>query len=174
MSDRPDELKLELRKVVVELADVAGEQWYDLGLQLRLQPHVLDNIRATYPDIDSRKRNMLSEWLKRDPEATWEKLSCALTLTGHKTCAAKIRSQFVRVAVEVVAETAEQDEISELATIIALWLLVRCVCVCVCVEEGKLNGPHRLPACYASLIELSSHYSTHCLCYFVKELPNVS
>ena len=116
MSDRPDELKLELRKVVVELADVTGEQWFDLGLQLRLKAHVLENIRANYPDVDSRKRNMLSEWLKRDPEASWEKLACALTLTGHKTCAAKIRSQFVRVAVQVVAETAEQDEISELAT----------------------------------------------------------
>ena len=117
MSDRPDELKLELQKLVVELADVAGEHWYDLGLHLRLEPHVLDNIRA-HPDIDSRKRNMLREWLKRDPKASWEKLACALTLTGHETCAAKIRSQFVRAAVQVVSETAEpDDEISELAAV---------------------------------------------------------
>ena len=116
MSDRPDELKLELRRVVPEVTDVAGEKWYDLGLQLQLQSYVLDNIRTAHRDIDSCKQNMLSEWLKRDPEASWEKLACALTATGHKTCAAKIRSQFVRAAFQVVADSADWDERGECTT----------------------------------------------------------
>ena len=40
---------------------------------------------------------MLRKWLQSDPEASWERLSAALTLTGHKTTAAVIRSQFPSV-----------------------------------------------------------------------------
>ena len=37
MSDRLIDLEVELRDVVVALKDVAGTQWYDLGLQLQLR-----------------------------------------------------------------------------------------------------------------------------------------
>ena len=49
---------------------------------------------------------MLRRWLQFDPEASWEKLACALTLTGHKTTAASVRSRFV----SIVAEAAEDNE----------------------------------------------------------------
>ena len=32
MSDRLKDLELELRDVIVALKDIAGKQWYDLGL----------------------------------------------------------------------------------------------------------------------------------------------
>ena len=105
MSDRPRDLKLELHEVVIAVKDVAGEQWYDLGLQLRLPSPILDHI-VSYPVRDARKRMMLGKWLQYDPEASWEKLACALTLIGQKTTAANIRRQFVTAA----NEDREKDE----------------------------------------------------------------
>ena len=113
MSTRPEDLEVELRDVVVALKDVAGTQWYDLGLQLQLSPSTLDTI-AAHHNVDDHKRMMLRKWLQSDPEASWEKLAAALTLIGHKTTAAAVRRQFVRVAVQIVAETVtptEEDEI---------------------------------------------------------------
>ena len=113
MSTRLEDLvlELELRDVVIALKDVAGTQWYDLGLQLRLPPPTLDTI-AAHHNVDDHKRMMLRKWLQSDPGASWEKLAVALTLIGHKTAAADVRAQFVKIAVQVVAET-EQDEIRE-------------------------------------------------------------
>ena len=107
MSDRPRDVELELHEVVIAVNDVAGEQWYDLGLQLRLPTFILDPI-ASHP-VDVRKRMMLGKWLQYDPEASWEKLACALTLIGHKTTAANVRSQFVRI-VTAASEDREKDE----------------------------------------------------------------
>ena len=111
MSTRQEDLKLdglELRDAVVALKDVAGVQWYDLGLQLKLSPSVLDTIAADHQISDDRKRMMLRKWLQSDPEASWERLAAALALIGHETIATNVRAQFVKVA--VVAE-ADQDEI---------------------------------------------------------------
>ena len=107
MSDCPRDLELELHKVVIAVNDVAGEQWYDLGLQLRLPTSVLDSI-TSHP-VDVRKRMMLGKWLQYDPEASWEKLACALTLVGHKTTATNVRSQFVRI-VTTAGEDRKKDE----------------------------------------------------------------
>ena len=107
MSDCPKDLELELHEVVIAVNDVAGEQWYDLGLQLRLPTSILDFI-TSHP-VDVRKRMMLGKWLQYDPEASWEKLSCALTLIGHKNTAANIRSQFVRI-VTTAREDRKKDE----------------------------------------------------------------
>ena len=117
MSNSPKDVELELREVVIAVKDVAGEQWYDLGLQLRLPTFILDPI-ASHP-VDVRKRMMLGKWLQYDPEASWEKLACALTLIGHKTTAASIRSQFVKATAQGTSEadgscdTEEDTEIRE-------------------------------------------------------------
>ena len=103
--------RLELREVVIAIKDVAGTQWYDLGLQLRLPPSTLDTI-AAHHNVDDHKRMMLRKWLQSDPEASWERLAAALTLTGHKTIAANVRAQFVNVAIQIAAATG-QDEIRE-------------------------------------------------------------
>ena len=113
MSTRPENLEVEFRDVVIALKDVAGTQWYDLGLQLRLSPPTLDTIAADYETSDDCKRTMLRKWLQSDPEANWESLAVALTLTGHETTAANVRAQFVKVAVQAAAETEQDDEIRE-------------------------------------------------------------
>ena len=111
MSTRPEDLEVELREVVLALKDVAGTQWYDLGLQLRLSPSILDTI-AAHHNVDDHKRMMLRKWLQIDPGASWERLAAALALIGHETTAAKVRSQFVKVAAQLVTDE-EQDEIRE-------------------------------------------------------------
>ena len=117
MSDNPKDLELELREVVIALKDVAGKQWYDLGLQLRLPPSILDSI-TSHPDVEDHKRMMLRRWLQFDPDASWEKLACALILTGHKTTAASIRNQFVKATAQAMGEVdrncdSEEDKIRE-------------------------------------------------------------
>ena len=108
--DRLKDLELELRDVVVALKDVAGTQWYDLGLQLRLSPSTLDTIASDHQTADDCKRMMLRKWLQSDPEASWEKLAAALTLTGHKTTAAVIRRQFSLVRLEEDGGESTDDE----------------------------------------------------------------
>ncbi len=66
MSTRPEDLEVELRDVILVLKDVAGTQWYDLGLQLRLSPSILDTI-AAHNNVDDHKRMMLRKWLQIDP-----------------------------------------------------------------------------------------------------------
>ena len=125
MSTRQEDLKLhglELRDAVLALKSVAGTQWYDLGLQLKLSPSILDTIAADHQTSDDRKRMMLSKWLHSDPEASWERLAAALTLIGHETTATNVRSQFVKIAVQVVAN-ADQDEIR------------RSFCCCCCYSR---------------------------------------
>ena len=110
MSDRLKDLELELRDVIVAIKDVAGTQWYDLGLQLKLSPSTLDTIAADNQTSDDCKRVMLRKWLQSDPEASWERLSAALTLTGHKTTAAVIRSQFPSVRADSNQIQGKADE----------------------------------------------------------------
>ena len=114
MSDRLKDLEVELRDVIHALKDVAGTQWYDLGLQLRLSPSTLDTIASDHQTSDDCKRVMLRKWLQSDPEASWEKMAAALTLTGHKTAAAIIRRQFPLVTTPKEEDTTEEDKIREL------------------------------------------------------------
>jgi hypothetical protein len=39
---------------------------------------------------------MLSEWLKRDTEASWDKLAGALSVIGENVVAANVRSRFMK------------------------------------------------------------------------------
>ena len=114
MSDRLKDLEVELRDVIVALKDVAGTQWYDLGLQLKLPPSILDTIASDHQTADDCKRIMLRKWLQSDPEASWEKLAAALTLTGHETTAAVIRRQFSLISISKNEDsTTEEDKIRE-------------------------------------------------------------
>ena len=109
MSDRQKDLELELSDLVLALKDVAGTQWYDLGLQLRLSPSTLDTI-AAHHNSDDHKRMMLRKWLQSDPEASWERLAAALTLVGHKTSAVVIRRKISLVTTEVEEKGKDSTE----------------------------------------------------------------
>ena len=87
-------------------------------LQLELSPSTLDTIASDHQTADDCKRVMLRKWLQSDPEASWERLAAALALTGHKTTAAVIRSQFPPVRTDHgertdkgSEESLEQDKI---------------------------------------------------------------
>ena len=95
MSDRPSDLDFKLQHIVIAVQDVGD--WYDLGLQLGLPDSTLASI-ASHPDVRGHKRCMLSEWLKRDTEASWDKLASALSVIGENVVSANIRSRFMKAA----------------------------------------------------------------------------
>ena len=92
MSDRPSDIKLELKDIVLAVREVT--EWHDLGLQLGLPEYVLKVI-ASHPNVEEHQRMMLSKWLESDPLASWEKLAAALFTIGKKVCAENVRRQFL-------------------------------------------------------------------------------
>ena len=70
----------DLKDVQEELIDVSNK-WYNIGLQLNLQPGDLDNIKLTeHVDVRSCLCEMLKSWLKRvHPSPTWQLLVKALS-----------------------------------------------------------------------------------------------
>ncbi|CAI8007272.1 hypothetical protein GBAR_LOCUS5125 [Geodia barretti] len=54
----------DLFEVHSELCNVAAE-WKGLGLALRLHPGTLDTIEADCRDVQSRLREVLTQWLKK-------------------------------------------------------------------------------------------------------------
>ncbi|MCG8621656.1 MAG: death domain-containing protein, partial [Proteobacteria bacterium] len=87
-------------------------EWYDLGLQLGLPDSTLASI-ASHPDVRGHKRCMLSEWLKRDTEASWDKLASALSVIGENVVSANIRSRFMKAAATTpgpVVDVSNEDD----------------------------------------------------------------
>ena len=110
MSDRPSDLEFKLQHVVIAVQDVA--EWFDLGLQLGLPSATLRLIAAdpNIKDIKSQRLAMLSEWLKRDTAAGWDKLATALTMIGENVAAANVRSgQFMKAATTAQSATVVPD-----------------------------------------------------------------
>jgi hypothetical protein len=57
----------------------ARTKWYNIGLELEIDPETLDVIEGNNKDIDKQFRAMLTTWLKMvDPRPTWEALAEAL------------------------------------------------------------------------------------------------
>ena len=110
MSDHPKELELRLNNVVLAVSDVAD--WFNLGLQLRLPSATLRLIAAdpNIKDIKSQRLAMLSEWLKYDIAASWEKLAAALDAIGENVVAVNVRSQFMKVATSSAVADISEDE----------------------------------------------------------------
>ena len=62
-----------------------GVKWYELGVQLDFEESRLDIISEDHPNNAGRaKIRLISEWLKNDREASWDKLAVALRLMGHQ------------------------------------------------------------------------------------------
>ena len=109
MSDRPSDLDFKIQHVILAVNDVA--EWFDLGLQLGLPSATLRLIAAdpNIKDIKSQRLAMLSEWLKYDTAASWEKLAAALATIGENVVAANVRSQFMK-ATTVLSKDVSEDE----------------------------------------------------------------
>ena len=57
----------------------ARTKWYNIGLELEIDPETLDVIEGNNKDIDKQFRAMLTTWLKMiDPKPTWVALAEAL------------------------------------------------------------------------------------------------
>ena len=88
----------DLNDVRRELLDVS-KKWYDIGLELRLQPGDLENIECQNQDIRICLRKMLLHWLKKvDPPPTWERLACALEsrTVGEPRLAEQLRTKYCK------------------------------------------------------------------------------
>ena len=111
MSDRPNELQFKLNNIVLAISDIV--EWFDLGLQLGLPSTTLRLIAAdpNIKDTKSQRLAMLSEWLKYDTSASWEKLAAALVAIGERVAAANIRSKYtVKVPPGSVVDASNQDD----------------------------------------------------------------
>ena len=68
-------------------------EWYDIGVDLKISPDTLDEIRTDHGDTKSRFREMLKVWLRRvEPYPTWSELIEALKspLVGREDLAKKL------------------------------------------------------------------------------------
>ena len=77
-------------QVLTEVAD-----WHTLGIKLYLPDQTLKKIKIDYSasGTDRQRQEMISMWLKYDPEHSWSKLASALEETGNNTLSAKIWKQ---------------------------------------------------------------------------------
>ena len=110
MSGPPSDLGFELQHIIIAVQNVS--EWYDLGLQLGLPDSTLADI-ASHPDVRRRKQLMLSEWLKRDTEASWDKLASALSVIGENVVSANVRSRFMEAAATTpgpVVDASNEDD----------------------------------------------------------------
>ena len=113
MSDRPSELEFKLNNVILAVSDVA--EWFDLGLQLGLPSATLRLIAAdpNIKDIKSQRLAMLSEWLKYDTAASWEKLAAALATIGENVVADNVKRQFMKISTAVIDDVERKYEDSD-------------------------------------------------------------
>ena len=84
---------LTLREIENELSEVAGEDWYPLGVQLRLRPATLREIQRNYPlDTERCKQEVLHLWLHSAPEVSWKTLAHTVQALGrYESLAQKLR-----------------------------------------------------------------------------------
>ena len=67
----------DLPLLLTELLDV-HEQWYHLGLQLKVRVDILDRIRTRFTNPRDQLREMLSSWLRTADYPSWKTLTNAL------------------------------------------------------------------------------------------------
>ena len=73
------ELNIKNLRMVQRAAWDARAKWYNIGLELDIDPGTLDTIKRDNDNSDDRFRAMLTTWLKMvNPKPTWEALAEAL------------------------------------------------------------------------------------------------
>ena len=73
------QLNIKDLRVVQKAAWDARTKWYNIGLELDIDPETLDVIEGNNKDIDKQFRSMLMTWLKMvNPRPTWGALAEAL------------------------------------------------------------------------------------------------
>ena len=70
------------------------DDWYSLGLKLGLSDNSLKTIqRNNTGDLNACKREMLSQWLRQDTQATYQKLVYALQECDEHVAATKMAEE---------------------------------------------------------------------------------
>lgn len=89
--------RIDIGTLEQELADVSGEEWYFLDVQLDVPVHVLDDIDSgKKSSCTHQKHEMLKYWMehaKGTPE-TWKTLLNSLSILGYETLANSIESKY--------------------------------------------------------------------------------
>ena len=78
--------------LMVELQDVTD--WELLGVYLGLPPATLKTVKQESDRVEICKYNMLAEWLRLTPEASWENLVSALKIMKEKCVAESIEKKY--------------------------------------------------------------------------------
>ena len=84
------------RNLFSELQTVT--RWFQLGINLGLQIHELDNIEHDHIGSERRMLQMLYLWLQRAPNAAWGDVVSALQQMGENKVAEGIRQKYIREA----------------------------------------------------------------------------
>ena len=68
---------------------------YALGLELNIDKHILNVIEIDHRnDVSTQLRKVLSEYLKRTPDASWRQVVTALHRVGEEAIADSIAQKF--------------------------------------------------------------------------------
>ena len=85
-------------KKVRDLVFSARVKWYDIGLELNIDPGTLDSIRYQYQDPKDCLTEMLKEWLKNiEPLPTYKGLAKALSARAVRETALAKEGGWIRL-----------------------------------------------------------------------------
>ena len=96
------ELDIESLGTVLEAVCDINIKWYNLGLQLGIPVHKLEEIKQQYSQFGDTLREMLHVWLKRQESCTWMALATALKAKSvdGKDIAQQIELDYINAHVE--------------------------------------------------------------------------
>ena len=94
---------LTVKNLSSELTTITN--WYQLGLYLDLQTHELDKIQQehAHQGNDRQMLVMLTLWLRRTPNPTWDDVVTALEQLRENRVAESVRQKYIRRASNVVS-----------------------------------------------------------------------
>ena len=70
--------------------------WYSLGVALRIHPNKLQEIQKSSPQegIQRWRIDLLQYWLNSTPDASWNDIVVALESIGHHTLSARLQHKY--------------------------------------------------------------------------------
>ena len=70
--------------------------WYSLGVALRVHPNKLQEIQKSSPQegIQRWRIELLQYWLNSTPDASWKDIIVALEKIGHHTLSARLQHKY--------------------------------------------------------------------------------
>ena len=90
--------------LLLEELTVVCEQWYYLGVQLKVSPETLDIIRAQFCDPINRLLEVLKTWLTTSDNTSWKTLIDALRSMGASQLASVLERKYYLVEETEVQE----------------------------------------------------------------------